>query len=61
MNWSTQQVALLYGGVGSEADVSREGAQTLIRAMCSLGIEPLTIDVNTDWIGQLQALKPTHD
>lgn len=60
MNWSTQRVALLFGGVGSEADVSREGAKTLIAAMRSLGIEPIAIDVNTDWINQLQSVQPTH-
>jgi D-alanine-D-alanine ligase len=60
MNWAAQQVVLLFGGDGSEADVSREGANTLITAMRALDIEPIAIDVSTDWIEQLRALKPTH-
>ena len=60
MNWENQRVALLYGGDGSESSVSREGARTIDNAMRSLGIDPILIDVQSDWIHALLSHEPTH-
>ena len=45
MNWADERVALLFGGLGSEADVSRDGKQNVAQAMREIGIEPIEIDI----------------
>jgi len=45
MNWANERVALVYGGVGSEANVSRDGKETVAAAMRDLGITPIEIDI----------------
>ena len=39
MNWLDERVALLYGGLGSEAAVSRDGRAELVAAMRTRGSE----------------------
>ena len=60
MNWSTAKVALLYGGRGAEAQVSRASAVAVTEAMRALGIEPIEIDVRDDYVAALSAACPTH-
>lgn len=60
MNLASMRVALLYGGVGAEAAVSRASASAVREAMTVLGITPIEIDVKGDYIAQLQAHRPTH-
>jgi len=58
MNWSQQRVALLFGGVGAEAEVSRAGRDAVVTAMYALGIKPIEIDVQTDYVTQLSTERP---
>lgn len=58
MNWSTERVALLYGGVGAEAAVSCAGREAVASAMQALGIRPIEIDVKTDYIQRLTTERP---
>ena len=45
MNWASERIVLLYGGFGSEADVSRDGKETVAAAMRELGITPIELDI----------------
>ncbi len=58
MNWANERVALLYGGVGAEAAVSRAGRDAVAAAMQALGIAPIEIDVKTDYIAKLTVERP---
>jgi len=58
MNWSQQRVAVLFGGVGAEAEVSRAGRDAVVTAMYALGIKPIEIDVQTDYVTQLSTERP---
>ncbi len=60
MNWSNERIALLFGGQGSEAAVSREGSISVSRAMRELGIDPIEIDVNDNLIDQLIDVHPSR-
>ena len=60
MNWASERVALLYGGFGSEADVSRDGKVTVVAAMRELGIKPLELDIKDGLLEPLMAANPTR-
>ncbi|MDB4020808.1 D-alanine--D-alanine ligase [Litorivicinus sp.] len=60
MNWLDERVALLYGGLGSEAAVSRDGRAELVAAMRTRGIQPIELDVQANWVEQLIQLAPTR-
>lgn len=60
MNWSNERVALLFGGVGSEAAISRDGCTAVARAMQELGIDPIKIDVTGNVIEQIIDTHPTR-
>ena len=59
MNWANERVALVYGGVGSEANVSRDGKETVSAAMRELGITPIEIDIKDGLVEPLMAANPT--
>ena len=60
MNWADERVALLFGGLGSEADVSRDGKQNVAQAMREIGIEPIEIDIKDGLLEPLMAANPTR-
>jgi D-alanine-D-alanine ligase len=60
MSWVNERVALVYGGVGSEASVSREGKEIVAAAMRSIGIKPIEIDIKDGLIEPLMAADPTR-
>jgi len=60
MKWANERVALVYGGLGSEADVSRDGKDTVANAMRELGIEPIEIDIKDGLVDPLMAANPTR-
>ena len=60
MSWVNERVALMYGGVGSEASVSREGKEIVAAAMRSIGIKPIEIDIKDGLIEPLMAADPTR-
>ena len=60
MNWASERIVLLYGGFGSEADVSRDGKKTVAAAMRELGIKPIELDIKDGLIEPLMAANPTR-
>ena len=60
MNWSSERVALLFGGLGSEAAVSRDGRAAVTEAMHQLGINPVEIDIKDGLVDSLIASRPTR-
>lgn len=60
MRSNPETVAVLFGGVGAEASVSRDGLQSVVRAMEVLGIAPRLIDVADDYLTVLMDEKPTR-
>jgi D-alanine-D-alanine ligase len=60
MNWSSERVAVLFGGLGSEAAVSRDGRASVTEAMHQLGINPVEIDIKNGLVESLITCRPTR-
>ncbi|NBS12412.1 MAG: D-alanine--D-alanine ligase [Gammaproteobacteria bacterium] len=60
MQWSSERVALLYGGQGAERHVSYDSKAAVAEAMRQLGIQPIEIDVATGLLQALDAAEPTR-
>ncbi|MCV6625696.1 MAG: D-alanine--D-alanine ligase [Cellvibrionaceae bacterium] len=53
-------VAVLYGGLSAERDVSLQSGAAIIDGLKSLGVDVLPIDINEQAVAQLESAKPAH-
>jgi len=60
MLWSSERVALLYGGHSAERHVSYDSKVSVANAMRQLGIDPIEIDVGNDLLAALGDANPTR-
>ena len=60
MLWSSERVALLYGGHSAERQVSYDSKNAVADAMRQMGIQPIEIDVAQDLLTALREADPTR-
>lgn len=58
MNWSNQRIAIIFGGIGTEAEISRSAKSNLVGAMRELNIDPIEIDIKDGLVGRLLEQRP---